>query len=115
VIQAGTVSAEQLANARLLLAHVPAPLREAAREAASAPALIYGLLLSADPDVRQRQRELVASLGGADATATLGRLEPALQELRPEQRLPLLHLALPTPRFPPSNSPCKKSSPMLWR
>jgi Zn-dependent protease with chaperone function len=98
VAQVGTVSAEQLANAKLLLASVPVALRDAARDATSAPALICGLLLSAEPGVRTRQREIVATLSGGATAAALARLEPALRDVRPEQLLPLLHLALPVLR-----------------
>jgi Zn-dependent protease with chaperone function len=102
VAQVGTLTSEQIANAQLLLASVPAGLREAARVTATAPALVYGLLLADDPALRARQRELVAARAGTEAASNLDRLEPALRATGPEHRLPLLHLSLPVLRgLPP--------------
>ena len=98
VASVGTLTPAQLADAQLLLATTPARLRSAAHSAAEAPALLYGLLLADDAPLRARQRSLVATRAGADALRTLDELEPALRQLRPEHRLPLLQLALPTLR-----------------
>lgn len=94
----GTITPQQLLNAQLLLEAVPDPLREATRTATLAPALVYGLLLAGEPSQRQRQRERVEVQAGPDAARALTQLEPALRTVRPEQRLPLLHLALPVLR-----------------
>jgi Zn-dependent protease with chaperone function len=102
IARMGTLSPQQITNASLLLESVPSELREATRTPATAPALVYGLLLTPEPVLRARQREIVASRAGADAGRSLDRLEPALNQIRPEQRLPLLHLALPVLRgIPP--------------
>jgi Zn-dependent protease with chaperone function len=94
----GTLSTEQIANAHLLLESAPAPLRDAAHDPQQAPSLVYLLLLGAEPDVRSRQKEVIAQHGGAEATSLLSALEPSLLELGPEHRLPLLQLALPALR-----------------
>ncbi len=104
VANVGTVSPAQLANAQLLLASVPATLREAARTAETAPVLVFGLLLAPAPALRARQREIVATKSGADSRQRLAALEPALLAVRPEHRLPLLHLALPVLRGIPADS-----------
>lgn len=104
VANLGTLSPEQIANASLLLAAVAADLRDAARTVASAPALVFGLLLSDEPVLRTRQKEIIATRSGTDALRALERLEPSLGQVRPEQRLPLLHLALPVLRgIPPAS------------
>jgi Zn-dependent protease with chaperone function len=102
VAQMGTLTVEQLTNAKLLLAAVPTLLRDAARDPAAAPALVCGLLLSIEPALRARQRQIVAARSGAETAAALARLEPALHSVRPEHPLALLHLALPVLRgIPP--------------
>ena len=104
VARLGTLSPEQIANTTLLLGSVAVDLREATRTTATAPALVFGLLLADEPALRTRQREIVATRSGADTLHTLERLEPALSQIRPEQRLPLLHLALPVLRgIPPAS------------
>jgi Zn-dependent protease with chaperone function len=103
VARIGTVSPEQLANARLLLDSVPPPLREAARSATAAPALVFGLLLASDSATRAKQREIVARDAAPGVVDQLERLEPLLTDVRPEQRLPLFHLALPVLRSIPAD------------
>jgi len=94
----GTLTPEQIANARLLLDSTPARLRAAARTATRAGVLLYGLLLDPRPVHRARQRALVASRAGGEALTQLDELEADLLQLRPEHKLPLLQLALPALR-----------------
>jgi len=99
----GTLTPDTLADAQLLLDATPARLRDAAHSPTEAPVLLYGLLLSDDPAVRTRQRELISTHATADALRTLDELDPALHSLRPEHNLPLLQLALPALRqLPPA-------------
>jgi Zn-dependent protease with chaperone function len=92
---AGTLTAEGAAGAQALLAEIPASLRAAARSPHDAPILLYGLLLDDDEAVRQRQMASVASSDGSDALHTLQQLDPALRQLKPAHKLPVLQLALP--------------------
>jgi Zn-dependent protease with chaperone function len=92
---AGTLTAEGTAQARSILAEIPAALRAATRSPHDAPILIYGLVLDDDEAVRQRQLSAIAGSDGADALRTLQQLDPALRELKHEHRLPVLQLALP--------------------
>jgi Zn-dependent protease with chaperone function len=94
----GSLTPAQLTNAQSLLDATPARLRAAARVPHEATVLIYGLLLANEPAVRERQRSIVASRADARAPAVLVELEAALADLRPEQKLPLLQLALPALR-----------------
>jgi Zn-dependent protease with chaperone function len=94
----GTLSPASVANAQDLLAGLAPALREAARQPAAAPALVFGLLLDADPAVRARQQALIAQHAGPEAAAALAELVPALAGLQPGQKLPLLQLALPALR-----------------
>jgi Zn-dependent protease with chaperone function len=98
----GSLSAEQIGNAQLLLAATPERLRDAAHSPAEAPLLVFGILLDDDPAIRARQRNLIATRSGADALRSLEQLEPQLAQLRPEHKLPLLQIALPALREIPA-------------
>jgi len=100
---AGTLTAEGAAGAQTLLAEIPASLRTAARSPHDAPIVVYGLLLDDDPDVRKHQLASIASSEGGEALRTLEQLEPALLQLKPEHKLPVLQLTLPALKaLPPS-------------
>jgi hypothetical protein len=64
--------------------------------------LVFGILLADDPALRARQRTIVETKSGLIDARTLDDLEPSLQQLRPEQRLPLLQIALPALRLIPA-------------
>ena len=93
---AGTLTPEGAAAAQQLLAGIPAAIRAAARSPHDAPVLILGLILCDDEGVRQKQMALVAAGSGSEALHTLQQLDPALRQLKPEHRLPVLQLALPS-------------------
>jgi len=101
---AGTIPADAVANAQLLLDATPARLRAATRTPSEAAALLYALLLDAGtPDLRRRQREIVAARAGADARRLVDEFDPLVLTLTPAHRLPLVQLALPALRqLPPS-------------
>jgi Zn-dependent protease with chaperone function len=99
----GTLTPESVAGAETLLASVPARLRDAAHSPTEVAALLFGLLLDADPAVRQRQRDLVTQHAGAPALAALDALAPEFVQLGAEHRLPLVQLALSTLRSLPSS------------
>ena len=92
---AGALTEGHFRQAQALLEKMPPALREAARDPARAPIVVYGLLLSGDPGLREKQLALVQTHAGAAATAALAELTPALGQLAPDARLPLLQLALP--------------------
>ena len=94
----GTLSPETVASAQNLLAGLSPALLEAARQTKAAPILLYGLLLDPEATVRDRQQALVAQHAGAASAAALAALAPALGQLKPGQKMPLLQLALPALR-----------------
>lgn len=96
--RAGEPMEEHLSHARRLMAALPEPLAVAGHDPASAPLLIYALLVSSDPKFRSRQEALVAERNGAAAGEMLRRLVDLLQPLPPRVRLPLFELALPALR-----------------
>lgn len=104
VASVGTLSPAAVAGAQDLLAGLPDLLRTAARSAQEAPVLLYGLLLHDEPGARERQHTLIATHAGRESLAMLDHLDPALRQLRPEQKLPLLQLALPALRDLPATA-----------
>ncbi len=93
---AGTLTPEGAAGAQALLAEIPAAIRTAARSPHDAPILVFGLLLDDAEEPRGKQLAAIASDLGGDALHTLQQLEPALRQLKPAHKLPVLQLALPS-------------------
>ncbi len=74
---------------------IPAQVRQLAGQPSTAVALILALLLDAEPRVRERQLQLAASgVSRGDAVAA-GALAELVSGLAPEQRLPVVGLAVP--------------------
>jgi len=94
----GALTESHFRNAQLLLDAIPARLREATRDPATAQVLVYGLLLSGDKAARDQQHALVAQHAGQVSADELAGLRPALSVVDPAARLPLLQLALPALR-----------------
>ncbi len=97
----GTLDPPHVEHAAKLLAELPEGLREAAREPASARALVFALLLDPERAIRVRQLDVLReevepvdpSLG-----AETRRLATVLADAPPEAHIPLLDLALPALR-----------------
>jgi Zn-dependent protease with chaperone function len=94
--------AGELLFATALIGSIPLPLREAARDAALAPVVFFGLLLHADsPDVAAaaaRQSHLPESALSPALREYLGQLHPQLAALSANAHLALADLALPALR-----------------
>jgi Zn-dependent protease with chaperone function len=92
---AGAPEPRHVDQARALLGRIPQGLREAARTEEGAVETMVALLLSGEPEVRERQ---LIRVGEALGEGTGGRaltLKDGLASLGPEGRLPLLELAAP--------------------
>lgn len=75
---------------------LPTELVEEARNPLGAVAIIYGLLLSPKPSPhRQNQVTILNDPGNRSALLELKRLLPRIEQLPPEQKLPLVCLTLP--------------------
>ena len=87
---------EQLPYAGQLVAALPPPVVEAAREPFNARAVICSLLLSRDDIATQtEQLRLVEEQGEPLLNRETRRLATLVQDLRPEHRLPLVDLTIP--------------------
>ncbi len=90
VAEIGALSATHFSQAQTLLETIPAELRDAAHDAARAPALVYSLLLE-----HARAPELVTQHDGSVAAEHAAKLRPPVAGLPDAARLPLLQLAFP--------------------
>ena len=70
-------------------------LKDAAREAMGASALVYGLLLSTDPAMRETQLQLLAQNTSDAVRQETERLLPEILPVTTNAKLPLVDLALP--------------------
>ncbi|MEQ6889864.1 M48 family metallopeptidase [Halomonas sp. CS7] len=98
VASVGRPSAEDIGRARRRLGEIDERLIEAAHQPSAARALVYGILMGADPASREAQREALVGQAQPDVLVELESLEVPLSRLRPGQRLPLMELALPVLR-----------------
>jgi Zn-dependent protease with chaperone function len=94
----GQLDHANLALARRQLAALPDTLRAAAEDPAQAPALLYTLLLAAEPTTRAQQLQALTSLAESAHLRACERLSSYTQNLAAQFRLPLLQLALPALR-----------------
>lgn len=90
VAEVGALAAGHFAQAQTVLESIPPALRDTARDAKLAPALVYSLVLGS-----AGARDLVARHDSAAAAEHAARLRPEVAALPPAVRLPLLQLAFP--------------------
>ncbi|NIC07940.1 M48 family metallopeptidase [Billgrantia bachuensis] len=86
---------QDMEQARGALAGIDPVLLEAAHESYAARAVIYGILMGAEPVSRARQREVLIEAALPDVLAELERLDQPLAGVQPGQRLALIELCLP--------------------
>ncbi|MFY0991455.1 M48 family metallopeptidase [Halomonas sp. C05BenzN] len=98
VASVGRPDAHDIARARARLATIEPQLIEAAHEPFAARALVYGILMGADPESHESQRLALASQALPEVLVELDRLAEPLARLAPGHRLPLIELALPVLR-----------------
>jgi Zn-dependent protease with chaperone function/uncharacterized tellurite resistance protein B-like protein len=91
----GTPSTAHLHYAVELRNRFPAALRDAARDAMGASALIYGLLMSTDSAMRTKQLSLLAQNTSDAVRQETERLLPQIDPVATNAKLPLVDLALP--------------------
>ena len=76
----------------------PPAVRSAARDPLGASAMVYGLLLGADPELRGKQLQLVAQNTSDAIRRETERLLPEVDSVATQAKLPLVDLALPALR-----------------
>lgn len=96
VTQAGTLPATALSHASQVVNGLPDPLQAAARTPHQAQAVIFGLLLDRNPDMRARQLADLDGRTASDLHLTTQTLLPLLDDLPREARPVLASLATAT-------------------
>jgi Zn-dependent protease with chaperone function len=91
---AGAPTMVHLKKAKEIRDSLSARLQDAVHDAMGASAVIYTLLLSRDPGLRQQELELVTQKLGEAMTAEMIKLAPEIQALPADHRLPLIDLAI---------------------
>lgn len=95
ITQIGNPSAAHLADAREKIQAIGDDLRECAHDSFSARALIFGLLLDANPNIRAKQWQELANTLSHGELANLKTIAERAAKLDAKLRLPLVELALP--------------------
>jgi len=94
VARIGAPKAEHLALATGIVAALPTGLTSAASDPFGASALIYGLLLNEDPAARSSQLSIIEKNTGPEIYRETLKLQPVIDRLPREHRLPLAELAV---------------------
>ena len=89
---------EHIKYARQLLDSLPVEVREAASDPFGARAVIYGLLLDQDENVRSLQMEHLENAADQAVFHATEKIYPLMLALDEEVRLPLMDLAMPSLR-----------------
>ena len=93
--QIGNPAQETISHARNLIAELPEPIKEAAREPYGARAVIYSLVLDKQPGVRDRQLKRLQEHADPDVFVLTRNLIAQLKGLDIRCRLPLIDIAIP--------------------
>src|SRR5579883_2213385 len=93
--QVGTPGSDDYRAASALHARIPDTLASAARDPRGALAVVFALALSDQPDLQQRQVQLIAQAFDASLAEAARGLMSHMGELHPMLRLPLAQLAFP--------------------
>ncbi len=91
----GQPSDAHLSYAHSLIAALPQALREAAHDSFSARALVYNLLMSKDPVIADKQRQLIKENAHPVVCKHTFSLADSVRSLKAECRLPILEMSIP--------------------
>lgn len=87
-----------LRQARELISNLPLSIKNSVRDGFGARAVVYGLLLDQDKNIRKKQITLLKKQADAPVLTELGKIIKDIDGLSHEVRLPLLDLAIPALR-----------------
>ena len=94
----GNPSTAHMQLAREIRESLPEPVVAAGRHPQSARALLLALALDSNPEIRARQKQVIGVRLSAEVAAMTAALEPQVDALEPEQRIPALLRGFPTLR-----------------
>jgi Zn-dependent protease with chaperone function len=98
-----TLTPDRLRFAHGFLKQVPAGLSRAIRQAPGAEAVVYGLLLSAEPSAREKQLGRIQAHAGPETLKQFQELQADVETVEPQVRLPLVDLSIPALRRLPAD------------
>lgn len=94
ISEIGTPAPEHLAYAAQLLGQMPEALRKAIEEPFGAEAVVLFVLMSNESAVRERQLEILRNQLNAGQMKQLEALQPIVDAVPPQSRLPLVELSI---------------------
>ena len=97
----GAPAEQSFAQAGALLNQIPQQFRDQAHDPSAVVPLVFGLLLSEQPEVRANQHATLATRHGQQVAAAAWQAGSELVNLHPALRLPLAELAFPVLRRRP--------------
>ncbi len=92
----GQPNVEQIQYAKKLVGDLPLAIRSAIRDPYGARAVIYGLLLSNDEEIRKKQLKQLSAQAYVGVDRELKRIYPELKKIDLNARLPLIDMAIPS-------------------
>ena len=95
VSKIGTVTPAHLHQAHSILSHLPNGILDAVRSQPGAVAVVYGLLLDADANVRSHQKQIILN-SSQTVYELLEGIESLFEHIPVRSRLPLLEICIPT-------------------
>lgn len=94
----GTADLKHLNTVKKFLGELPETVRTATRNPNGAMAIVYSLLLDSDPQICDRQLELLQQSETPEITQQVVNLRPHLRRLDARTRLPMIDLTIPALR-----------------
>ena len=91
----GAPDAGSMQEATLLLAKMPARIRDFSHDPYTARAAVYALLLDHDPQQRRVQLQVLEKVADSSVYRETLEIQPEIEKLAPELRLPLAEMVLP--------------------
>ncbi|HEY5653053.1 MAG TPA: M48 family metallopeptidase [Pontiella sp.] len=85
--------------ARALIDSIPENIKAHARDPYGARMLIYGLLLDADEEIRNKQLAILKDQADPEVYNIVEKTLPELESITPEMRLPIIDLSMPALRL----------------
>ncbi len=92
----GKPNVEQIKLAKTLIAALPLPLKGAIHDLYGARAIVYGLLLSKNPEIREIQMDKLSEESYLGVYRELNRLLPDIEKIEMKARIPMIDMAIPT-------------------
>lgn len=92
----GQPNLEQIQYAKEIVGKMPVSIKSAVKNSFGARAVIYGLLLSKDAEIREIQLEGLSNQAYLGVNRELNQILPELNRLEITSRLPLIDMAIPT-------------------